>query len=85
MKVIIDIPNEVYDILTEYQVLPENIDLEYFVIHGIPLEDIKVEIEKEKDKHFGTFENDNPIDYGNREMADKVLAIIDKYIKENKQ
>ena len=43
MKLIIDIPNEAYDILTEYQVLPENIDLEYFVIHGIPLEDIKAE------------------------------------------
>ena len=46
MKLIIDIPNEAYDILTEYQVLPENIDLEYFVIHGIPLEDIKAEIIK---------------------------------------
>lgn len=45
MRLIIDIPNEAYDILTEYQVLPENIDLEYFVIHGIPLEDIKVEIQ----------------------------------------
>lgn len=39
MKLIIDIPNEAYEILTEYQVLPENIDLEYFVMHGIPLEE----------------------------------------------
>ena len=52
MKLIIDIPNEAYDILTEYQVLPDNIDLEYFVIHGIPLEEelekIKAELENPK-------------------------------------
>ena len=99
MKLIIDIPNEVYDILTEYQVLPDNIDLEYFVIHGIPLEEIKAEIIEEKDCAYADFER-YKVDYLGQDWEDaydslpqddyrygmeRALEIIDKHIKENKQ
>ena len=85
MKLIIDIPDEAYDILTEYQVLPENIDLEYFVIHGIPLEDIKVEIEKE----MGKLKGNSGCDYFTNNTIDNCIGvttrILDKHIRESKQ
>ena len=84
MKLIIDIPNEVYNILTEYQVLSENLDLEYFVIHGIPLEEelekIKAEIEDlTLYRSNDIFGNTYPV-YDQKE----VLEILDKHISELK-
>ena len=45
--------------------------------NGIPLDDVKAEIEKTKRFHIGTFEDDNPIDYGIVEGFDKAIAILD--------
>lgn len=47
------------------------------IAHGIPLDDVKAEIEKTKRFHIGTFEDDNPIDYGIVEGFDKAIAILD--------
>ena len=37
MKLIIDIPTEAYNRLLEEQHLPCRLDIEYFIVHGIPL------------------------------------------------
>lgn len=44
MILIIDIPDEAYNVLLTEQVLPSHIDIEWLLIHGIPLDDIKTEI-----------------------------------------
>ena len=50
MQLVIDIPEEAYNRLLEEQHLPNRIDLEYFIVHGTPLEkvfeNIKAEIRK---------------------------------------
>ena len=47
------------------------------ILNGTPLDDVKAEIEKAKRFHVGTFENDNPIDYGIVEGFDKAIEILD--------
>ena len=44
MKLIIDISDEAYNVLLTEQVLPSHIDVEWLLIHGIPLDDVKAEI-----------------------------------------
>lgn len=46
MKLIIDIPDEAYNVLLTEQVLPPHIDVEWLLIHGIPLDDVRAEIEQ---------------------------------------
>lgn len=44
MKLIIDIPDEAYNRLLTEQHLPNRLDIEYFIVHGIPLDKIRAEI-----------------------------------------
>ena len=37
MKLIIDMPEEAYKHLLKEQYIPNGLDIEYFIIHGIPL------------------------------------------------
>lgn len=80
MKLIIDIPEEAHEILMKYQVLPENIDLEYFVIHGIPLEEELKAIKEDMKDTFYDYKN-NRYDVS----MEGVLDVLDKHIKENKK
>ena len=47
MKLIIDIPDEAYNRLLTEQHLPNRLDIEYFIVHGIPLDKIRAEIDKQ--------------------------------------
>lgn len=55
MELVIKIPDEAYQRLLEEQHLPNRIDLEYFIVHGIPLpklfDNIKSEILHYSDAH----------------------------------
>ena len=54
MKLIIDIPDKAYNRLLEEQHLPNRLDIEWVITHGIPLEQIRAEIERiadEEQKH----------------------------------
>lgn len=44
VKLIIEIPKEAYNTLLTEQVLPPHIDVEWLLIHGIPLDDVKADI-----------------------------------------
>ena len=81
MKLIVDIPDKVYDILTEYQVLPENIDLEYFVIHSTPLEEELEKIKAEIDTLYGVY-----LSRFTERLVIKtdVMQILDRHISELK-
>ncbi len=48
VKLIIEIPKEAYNVLLTEQVLPSHIDVEWLLIHGIPLDDVKAEIDSAK-------------------------------------
>ena len=89
MKLIIDIPEEDYneckfrkDLLSlgsEPTDLTFNMRIETLISNGIPLENIKAEIEEESNK---------ALDYPNWEYSKglkKALNILDKHIKENKK
>ena len=67
MKLIIDIPDEAYNRLLTEQHLPNRLDIEYFIVHGIPLDEIKAEINER------LWEDD----------AERVFEIIDKHIAES--
>ena len=45
MKLIVDIPDEAYNRLLTEQHLPNRLDIEYFIVHGIPLDNLRAEIE----------------------------------------
>lgn len=47
MQLIIDIPDEAYNELLKEQHLPSGLDVEYFIIHGTPLQ---TELEKITDR-----------------------------------
>ena len=49
------------------------------------IEDAKAEMEKAKHFHVGTFEDDNPIDYGIVEGFDKAIEILDNIGKESEE
>ena len=75
MKLIIDIDEEYYDFVKDYNdvtLSKINRVLYESVSNGIPLEDIKAEI-RQKQWHIGV------------DSANQVIEIIDKHIKENKQ
>ena len=56
---------------------PKNDHERWVLAHGTPLDDVKEEMEKAKRFHVGTFEDDNPIDYGIVEGFDKAIDILD--------
>lgn len=78
MKLIIDIPKGTYEAV---KVGIINQVLEYKVWNaikdGTPLDDVKEQMKKTRCFHVGTFEDDNPIDYGIVEGFDKAIAILD--------
>lgn len=45
MKLIIEIPDEAYNELIKEQHLPSGLDIEYFIIHGTPLEFGNISVE----------------------------------------
>ena len=77
MKLIIDIPEEIY-IEKKEDYIGDTLDRA--IANGIPLEDIKAEIE-DNDEYM--YDNYGLSVYAIR--TDDVLAILDKHIKENKQ
>lgn len=77
LKVIIEIPKETYLEIKEGLITRNAIASAEIIQNGIPLDDVKAEIEKTKSFHIGTFEDDNPIDYGIVEGFDKAIAILD--------
>ena len=80
MKLIIDIPEEAYNRLMEFQVLPENIDLEYFVIHGIPLEE-ELEKIKEEIEEIDNIVHEHGATYINKYA---IVKVFNNYISELK-
>ena len=66
VKLIIEIPKA-----------PKNDHERWVLAHGIPLDDVKAEMQKVRHFHVGTFEDDNPIDNGIVEGFDKAIAILD--------
>lgn len=86
MKLIIDIPEDYYEIIKHHV---DNHQLDYrpfeIIANGTPLDDVKAEMEKAKRFHVGTFEDDNPIDYGIVEGFDKAIAILDNIGKESEE
>ena len=85
MKLIIDIPEEVYKYLTEYQLLPSDFDYEWMLVHGTPLPKVFEDIKAEIDKAYCKVEND--YDHGRNYGLYMANQIIDKHIsgKENNE
>ena len=81
MKLIIDIDDEqvLFDI--KNRGLEAETETDKVIINalynGITLDDVKAEMEKAKRFHVGTFEDDNPVDYGIVEGFDKAIEILD--------
>ena len=50
MKLIIDIPDKAYNRLLEEQHLPNRLDIEWVIVHGIPLEQMLEQIRAEIDR-----------------------------------
>ena len=76
MKLIVDVPDNVYAKVMEYCEHNEIVEAVYgYIYHGIPLEQIRAEID-------GLYEGMTNY-YDNRPgmLKDKVLEIIDKYAK----
>ena len=78
MKLIIDIPEDYYEIIKHHV---DNHQLDYrpfeIIANGTPLDDVKAEIKEARLFHVGTFEDDNPIDYGIVEGFNKAITILD--------
>lgn len=64
-------------LIIEIHKVPKNDHERWVLSHGIPLDDVKAEMQKVRRFHVGNFEDDNPIDYGIVEGFDKALKIID--------
>ena len=83
MKLVIDIPNEAYSRLLEEQHLPNRLDIEYFIVHGVPLEEklanIKTELQDEKESYISEVGK-----CGFTEGITFAIETIDEYIGENK-
>ena len=80
MKVVIDIPDSAYKKLMKFQTLPESIDLEYFIIHGTPLEE---ELEKIKTEIQGLIDFEESC-CGNITLGYQCLGVIEDIISELK-
>lgn len=86
MKLIIDIPEERFEgIRWAYNGSTQCDYLYRIVAHGTPLDDVKEQMKKTRCFHVGTFEDDNPIDYGIVEGFDKAIAILDNIGKTDKR
>lgn len=93
MKVIIDIPDNIYDAIkkmqtivscqrsgkTFLQILVNSVE------NGTPLDDVKEQMKKTRRFHVGNFEDDNPIDYGIVEGFDEAIEILDRIGKESEE
>lgn len=86
MKLVIDLPDEVVKWFERKGFIPigQYLTVDEAMKKAKPLSEvlneIKGEIEKDRKFHVGTFEADDPIDYGIVEGIDKVMDIIDKHI-----
>lgn len=76
VKLIIEIPKEAYNVLLTEQVLPPHIDVEWLLIHGIPLDDVIGKIEKLSTDYCGGY-----IGLDKKE----VLQILDNIGKESEE
>ena len=85
MKLIIDIDEEDYEFIKAYNdvtLSKINQDLYKSVSNGIPLEDIKAEIQKEADR---LPYRQNAVTDGMIDGLEEAIEIIDEHIKENKE
>ena len=83
VKLIIEIPKELYENKKGYLT---NMDAHMIckaVQNGTPLDDVITEMKKKKRFHVGSFEADDPIDYGIVIGFDKAIAILDNIGKES--
>jgi len=92
MKLIIDIPDEAYDKLLKEQHLPDGIDLEYFVIHGKPLNDTLQSARREIEEKYGSYaicEWFEDYDYEENDISEyrptgdsinDILGVIDNHV-----
>lgn len=81
MKLIIDIPDEAYNVLLTEQVLPPHIDIEWLLIHGIPLDDVLDKIIAEIDEKSSHYEHFSSSNTANGLMIAK--RIVGKYKTES--
>ena len=75
MQLVIDIPEDAYNRLLEEQHLPNRIDLEYFIVHGTPLEKVLEDIKAE------IIEHSHPVryDYNSIEMGMTLTGIMQAF------
>jgi len=86
MKLIIDIPEEAKRHIDTFKgkfLCGDGCDMISAIQNGTPLDDVKEQIEKAKRFYVGTFEDDNPIDYGIGEGFDKAIEILNNIGKES--
>ena len=78
IKLVIEIPKEVFEARKIGEISPWiTVPILDAVQNGTPLDDVKEQMKKTRRFHVGTFEDDNPIDYGIVEGFDKAIAILD--------
>lgn len=88
MKLIIDIPDEAYNRLLTEQHLPNRLDIEYFIVHGIPLDRLRAEIEQmiaESKKAIRPFDGMEVVIYtkGFEDGIGSAIDVIDNYRAES--
>lgn len=81
IKLVIEIPKELYENKKGYLTNMDAYMICKAVQNGTPLDDVKEQMKKARCFHIGTFEGDNPIDYGIVEGFDKAIAILDNIVK----
>lgn len=90
MKLIVNIPEEDYDKicgekLCAYGAITYIIHRAFrYIKEGIPLDNVIAEMEKKKRFHVGSFESDDPIDYGIVIGFDKAIAMLDNITEEER-